>query len=1611
MFYQRKRMSVFSLLTVLLSTLLIVSPALAAANMVVTPAHPDDWQPLNVRTDATVGITMAQPRGDAPNNLGSLAFTTNTITNGQDKADYGKYWGVISGRTLGNLSALSYEFYRASSSTTAQHFVPAFRLAYATIDVPPKTGYLIWENVYNGGSTSTPVPTDQWLSKDILAGNFWMRAFGSPSVTIDDYNVNLSEWQSNTDEEGSPIDDDSDSDVPHVLDANTNIIGIEIGVGSGWGGTFTGFVDNVVIGFGSDSMSANFEPNVCNICYADAVNGLDTNDGSSVAKAKKTIQAAIDAVQPNGQVRVLPGAYNETATHRYILANSQNSGPYQFGLFVSEYKAGITILGVTAADLPITDYNDVLAEVTTNATNNFGVSGIFVEGDNVTVQGLKILDNIVSGQPTNNKTFEILGDAFALKYSQIAVSDGGAVYFGDWRFNTTTNTSHIQSYTVEANLFDLGAQVALSNGAGVSGPLSSRMIKNNKFINANNWPSISFNGTGGVAWYEHPVGGAVITGNTFINTFTGNTATASHIRARGDYTNSQFDWASFWHDNTFNKAVVTLSGAPAAFNVRTYAYDTFTNVRRIGPLIQPEIDRAVNGDTVLVNQGTYAESPNLTKSLTLLGEDGRELTNILLQSGPTYLGALTVDAATVTIDGFTIVGFDGTPSTLASSNIVVTTNAKTVLIQNNRLKVGRIDGASSNDDDGIGLLTTYNTNNPPVDSVTVLNNEFAPLSTNGGTRAFYINPGVNNFTFKQNQITDKFDGRAITQAKQGLVEANTVTGNGTSAGLGVWGEPDPQIWGHTTFRNNTIFGVTTAISLIDAEGVNVEKNLLSGNLNAVKLSRSTDPVVAHLSDSATIHINRNNLATNSQIGIDNPLSGNPVDGTCNWWGDVTGPSINNPGTGVAVSPKVTFNPWIGSADLDGPCATPSVQFDVAASAVVENVGSAAIVVKLSEPAGQIITVAYTTNNGTATAGTDYTAQSATLTFNPGETSQIINVPINDDSLDEDDEAFNLTLTNPGHATLGALTNHNLTITDNDPPPVLQFSSANVGVNENAGAALIAVTLNTPSSHNVTFNYSTGDGTALTGSDYTGISGQLTIPAGQVSTSFVVPIVNDTVVEPVETINLQLTTPVNATLGTANATLTVIDDDSGPLVNFSNAGYTVNEGDNTATITATLSAPATTSVTVGYTTGNGTATGGSDYASTSGTLTFAPGVINQTFSVTINDDGVAENDETVALSLSAPSGATLGAPANAILTIVDNDTQPTVQFSNAIYNVNENGNTATITVNLSQVATISTTVHYATGNGTATAGSDYTATSGNVTFEPGQISQTFSVPITDDNVDESVETINLTLSNADNATLGTQATTTLNIIDNDGEPIIEGQSANVLVAENVSGGLATLTVTLSAVATQTVSVSYATSDVTAVAGNDYVASNGTLTFNPGQISQTFTVPILDDGLDEPNETVLIRYTMPSNASLGAVRDVILTIVDNDLPPTVEFSSATYSTAENAGTVLIVATLSAPSAFTVKVPYLISNGSATAGSDYTAANGSLTFVPGQTSQNFAIAILTDQLPENNETVNLALGTPINAALGAQQNAILTIADAGFTFEVNARVYLPLVLNTDQ
>ena len=305
-------------------------------------------------------------------------------------------------------------------------------------------------------------------------------------------------------------------------------------------------------------------------------------------------------------------------------------------------------------------------------------------------------------------------------------------------------------------------------------------------------------------------------------------------------------------------------------------------------------------------------------------------------------------------------------------------------------------------------------------------------------------------------------------------------------------------------------------------------------------------------------------------------------------------------------------------------------------------------------------------------------------------------------------------------------------------------------NETAVSRLVTVSLNAPSEKTITVDYATSNGTAVATNDYVSKSGTISFAPNEVSKTISIAIVQDTIDELNETFTIGLSNPTNAAISDNSATVTITDDEGTPTLSIANV-TTSNENPANLTATVTLSAVSSQTVTVGYATANGTATAAADYTAATGTLTFNPGDTTKTLNVAILADTVDEENETFTVALSSPTNAAVSTSSGtATMTITDDDAAPTISINDVT-----SAETAGVK-NL--VATISTasqrviSVNYATSNLTATAGADYTAGTGTITFSPGDTTKNVPVAVLADVIDEQDETVKVTLSNPVNVTL-------------------------------------------------------------------------------------------------------------------------------------------------------------------------------------------------------------------------------------------------------------------
>ncbi len=630
---------------------------------------------------------------------------------------------------------------------------------------------------------------------------------------------------------------------------------------------------------------------------------------------------------------------------------------------------------------------------------------------------------------------------------------------------------------------------------------------------------------------------------------------------------------------------------------------------------------------------------------------------------------------------------------------------------------------------------------------------------------------------------------------------------------------------------------------------------------------------------------------------------------------------------------------------------------IAATWVNEDSGPMVFTVTKTGATSFPITVDYASSNGTAAAGSDYTATSGTLTIPAGSTTGTISVPITADAVTEPGETLTMTLTNPTGATLSTAAATGTIINDDGVPSVAIASNAAL---ENSGSLVFTITKTGASTTDLTVDYTTSNGTATAGSDFTATSGTLTITAGATTGTITVPLTADTNYENDETFLLTLSNPTDCFITTSAATGTITNDD--PVPSLAVADVSVNEDSGPLIFTVTRTGNTNLPITVDYATSNVTAAAGSDYTSTSGTLTIPSGSTTGTISVPISADSVFEGNETFTITLSNPTGATISTAA-ATGTITNDDSAPAVAIANN--SVNEDSGPLVFTVTKTGSTVFSLTIDYATSDGTASAGSDYTSTSGTLTIPAGSSTGTISVPISADSFYENNETFTMTLSNPTNSTISTAAAT--GTITND-ETAPSVAIANNSVNED-SGPLV-FTVTKTGSTALAMTVDYTTSNGTASSGSDYTTTSGTLTIAAGSTTGTISVPISSDSSYENNETFTLTLSNPTNGTISTAA-ATGTITNDDSVPSVAI--ANNSVNEDAGPLVFTVTKTGSTGLPLTVDYVTSNGTATAGSDYTSTSGTLTIAAGSTTGTISVPISTDTAAEGDETFTVTISNP--------------------------------------
>ncbi|MEL7296350.1 MAG: Calx-beta domain-containing protein, partial [Pseudomonadota bacterium] len=483
-----------------------------------------------------------------------------------------------------------------------------------------------------------------------------------------------------------------------------------------------------------------------------------------------------------------------------------------------------------------------------------------------------------------------------------------------------------------------------------------------------------------------------------------------------------------------------------------------------------------------------------------------------------------------------------------------------------------------------------------------------------------------------------------------------------------------------------------------------------------------------------------------------------------------------------------------------------------------------------------------------------------------------------------------------------------------------------------------------------------------------------------------------------TLAILITTCLLTACGGGSGGDDVPDDNGGggggsatPALSISDTTLTEgNSGITSLAFSVTLSAATTSEVTVDFTTQDIDADD-SDYTPTSGTVRIAAGATAASIDIPVSGDTTIERDERMSVELSNPQNATL-ADAVGEGTIV-NDDFSLLSIASASQTEGDSGVTAlSFVVSLDRPGIDAVTVDFAASDAAALTGSDYTAETGTLELAAGDVSGSFDITIIGDTDIEADEQFVVNLLNASpNARIEVDEATGL--IINDDFAKVSIAPGGITESDTNSRTLA-MPISLDAASPEDVIVSYATEDVTASAGEDYVAANASIVIPAGDTSATITLEVLGDTIPEPVEALLVTLTEVDGAAMLDQNLALATIIDDDgenLEPTLVLQPAGVTEGDT-GTTLMQFLFLLTEPLTEELSFDVATAavSATAGVDYTDITTTVSIPAGDQSALLAVTVLNDTDEEQDESFSLTVSN-LSTTVAVPAGTVLgTIAD---------------------
>lgn len=434
-----------------------------------------------------------------------------------------------------------------------------------------------------------------------------------------------------------------------------------------------------------------------------------------------------------------------------------------------------------------------------------------------------------------------------------------------------------------------------------------------------------------------------------------------------------------------------------------------------------------------------------------------------------------------------------------------------------------------------------------------------------------------------------------------------------------------------------------------------------------------------------------------------------------------------------------------------------------------------------------------------------------------------------------------------------------------------------------------------------------------------------------------------------------------------------------------ADISVTEGE-TGTVTVTLSGEIDTAVDVTIGTADGTATAGADYQAGPYIATIPAGQLTGTTLIPTLADSSDEPNETFQLTINATAGGSVGDTTDtATVTIIDVNTPPDISVGDIA--VTE-GSSATVTISLSQSSSEAITLTVQTVADTATSGVDYVPGPYTLRLPPATLSGTVAINTLDDNIDEPNETLTVTVANSSGGAVGSSSDTgVVTILDNDGVPNVTLGPSTVI--EGLDAGVP---ITISPAAAQPLTLTFVTTDITALEAADYGAGPYQLTVPANSVTATLPITTAADLINEGNETFSLSLVLTDSLNYTSTTpSAIVTILDDDQPPLVSLGTVTVT---EGITALLPIDLSNPSTNPITISVSLTNSALLPLIDLDPGPYTVTLPAGSLTGTLPISTATDLLIEPTErfsaTATLIGGGPISATV--QSGAVVLLDGNG-------------------